>query len=68
MMACEYCKGDEYIIDDHGIKTYIEDIGDGCRCLTMSVTISLASQGTSFFTRTRIDNCPMCGEKLGGDA
>lgn len=64
-MACEYCNGDYYIIDDGGVDLRIDDLGDGHHYLIANVTIRLAGDSMIAYTNERINFCPMCGRNLG---
>lgn len=67
-MACEYCKDGEYIIADHGIDLGIQELINGHWYIYATVTIDLAGESKVFYTNVHVTYCPMCGEKLGGDA
>lgn len=66
-MTCECCEGRECLMDDDGLELSIDALGDGHRYLTASVAIKLAGDWMTACSYARINHCPMCGEKLGGD-
>lgn len=62
-MACEYCDGDKPIVANNamGVRATINDYHE-------EIYINFYTDQGWVCVSTPIDFCPMCGEKLGGDA